>query len=170
MTWKSPNGQLLYRIGDVMISTNSENPSTFFGGTWQLLCPGRTLVCVDTNDRDFNKVKKTGGSKYLHSHNHSIDSSGTHTHTAYSTSAGSHFHATSSTGYREGANNWRTSGYTGTITNWGYDIATKYAGEHSHSVVINSCGGHSHVLSLTGSGNSQNLQPFMAVYIWVRIA
>ncbi|MFQ6874865.1 MAG: hypothetical protein ACLRSQ_10500 [Coprobacillus cateniformis] len=87
---------------------------------------------------------------------------------AYSTSAG--YYATSSTGYREGANNWRTSGYTGTITNWGYDIATKYAGEHSHSVVINSCGGHSHVLSLTGSGNSQNLQPFMAVYIWVRIA
>lgn len=61
MIWKSPNGQLLYRVGDVMISTNSQNPSAFFGGTWQLLCPGRTLVCVDTNDNDFNNVKKQVG-------------------------------------------------------------------------------------------------------------
>ena len=44
----------------------------WYGGTWELLCPGKTLVCIDTSDSDFNTVKKTGGSKYLQSHNHNI--------------------------------------------------------------------------------------------------
>ena len=70
MTWKSPKGELLYRIGDVMISTNSENPSAFFGGTWQLLCPGRTLVCVDASQKEFNTVKKTGEKRTLCYHWH----------------------------------------------------------------------------------------------------
>lgn len=170
MTWKSPNGQLLYRVGDVIISTNSNNPSTFFGGTWQLLCPGRTLVCVDKSDDDFNVPKKIGGSKYLQSHTHTCSSSGSHEHAVSVESAGNHYHDTNATGYRVGASNWKTSGYTGEITNWGYDIATKSAGVHSHNIIIKSGGEHSHTISLAGSGNTQNLQPFMVVYMWVRTA
>ena len=53
-----------YEIGDLYLTTNSENPNTKFGyGTWSLFGEGRTLVCVDTSDSDFNTVKKTGGEK-----------------------------------------------------------------------------------------------------------
>ena len=44
----------------------------WYGGTWELLCPGKTLVCIDTSDIDFNKVKKTGGSKYIQEHYHDL--------------------------------------------------------------------------------------------------
>lgn len=53
-----------YEVGDLYLTTNSENPNIRFGyGTWSLFGEGRTLVCVDTSDTDFNTVKKTGGKK-----------------------------------------------------------------------------------------------------------
>ena len=52
-----------YRIGDLFLTTIAENPSSYLGGTWELFGPGRTVVCVDTSDTDFNTVKKTGGKK-----------------------------------------------------------------------------------------------------------
>lgn len=68
----------IYKIGDIYITTNSENPADRFGGKWELFGPGRCLVCVDTSDTDFNTVKKTGGSKYLqqHTHDQSLKDSG----------------------------------------------------------------------------------------------
>lgn len=69
-----------YEVGDLYLTTKSENPSVRFGGTWELFGPGRTLVCVDKNDKDFNTVKKTLGTKtqalttaQLPSHNHSYN-------------------------------------------------------------------------------------------------
>ena len=52
-----------YPVGSIYLSVVNTNPSTWFGGTWELVAKGRTLVGVDTNDTDFNTVKKTGGSK-----------------------------------------------------------------------------------------------------------
>lgn len=52
-----------YEIGDIYLTTRVGNPNTLLGyGTWELI-PGKTLVCVDTSDSDFNIVKKTGGEK-----------------------------------------------------------------------------------------------------------
>lgn len=61
---------LIYPVGSIYLSTNSTNPSKWFGGTWEQIAKGRTLVGVDTNDTDFNTVKKTGGSKYIQNHEH----------------------------------------------------------------------------------------------------
>jgi hypothetical protein len=52
-----------YPVGSIYLSVNDTNPSVWFGGTWEQIAKGRTLVGVDTNDTDFNTVKKTGGSK-----------------------------------------------------------------------------------------------------------
>lgn len=53
-----------YAVGDLYLTTNSENPSERLGyGTWSLFGPGRTIVCVDTSQSEFNTVKKTGGEK-----------------------------------------------------------------------------------------------------------
>lgn len=74
---KDKNGNKLvsvpyYKVGDLFLTTNSENPSIRFGGTWELFGKGKTLVCVDTSDTDFNEVKKTGGSKYIQEHYHDL--------------------------------------------------------------------------------------------------
>lgn len=61
-----------YPVGSIYLSVNNTNPSTWFGGTWEQIAKGRTLVGVDTNDNDFNTVKKTGGSKYLQKHKHGL--------------------------------------------------------------------------------------------------
>lgn len=52
-----------FAIGDLFFTTNKENPSVRFGGAWELFGKGKTLVCVDENDSDFNEVKKIGGEK-----------------------------------------------------------------------------------------------------------
>lgn len=69
-----------YKVGDLFLTTNSENPSVRFGGTWELFGKGKTLVCVDTSDSDFNTVKKIGGEK---KHTLSESEMPTHTHTQY---------------------------------------------------------------------------------------
>ena len=72
---------LIYPVGSIYISVNSTSPHDLFGGEWELFSPGRTLVCIDTNDSDFNTVKKIGGSKYLQQHSHwqSLKDSGSRT-------------------------------------------------------------------------------------------
>ena len=62
-----------YPVGSIYLSVNNINPSQWFGGTWEQIAKGRTLVGVDTSDTDFNTVKKTGGSKYLQKHSHGIE-------------------------------------------------------------------------------------------------
>ena len=59
-------------IGYIYISTNSTSPEVLFGGTWQQIAQGRTLVGIDTSDSDFNSIGKTGGSKALQEHAHEV--------------------------------------------------------------------------------------------------
>lgn len=66
-----------YEIGDIYLTTRVGNPNTLLGyGTWELI-PGKTLVCVDTSDSDFNIVKKTGGEK---THKLTINELASHDH------------------------------------------------------------------------------------------
>lgn len=60
-----------YPIGSIFLSVNDTNPSTWFGGSWEQIAKGRTLVGVNKNDTDFNTVQKTGGSK-TNSHRHVV--------------------------------------------------------------------------------------------------
>ena len=71
------NGKLLYPVGSIYMSINSKNPSELFGGTWERIAKGKTLVGVDESDTDFNTSQKTGGEKThtltineMPSHNH----------------------------------------------------------------------------------------------------
>lgn len=66
----SINGKLLidifYPVGAVFESTNSENPSSFMGGTWERFGNGRVTVGVDEND---GTGTLSGGNKTLGSMN-----------------------------------------------------------------------------------------------------
>ncbi|HAV90211.1 MAG TPA: hypothetical protein DCW44_02920 [Eubacterium sp.] len=61
-----------YPVGSIYLSVVNTNPSIWFGGTWEQIAKGRTLVGVDTSDTDFNTVKKTGGSKQIQKHSHTL--------------------------------------------------------------------------------------------------
>ena len=52
-----------YPVGSLYFSINSTNPTEYFGGTWELFYPGKTIVGVNESDTSFNTVKKTGGEK-----------------------------------------------------------------------------------------------------------
>jgi hypothetical protein len=65
---KDKEGTYLYPnpyfpVGSIYLSVTDTNPKKWFGGTWEQIAKGRTLVGVDTSDSDFSTVKKTGGEK-----------------------------------------------------------------------------------------------------------
>ena len=112
----------MYPVGSIYISETDSTPTTVqnrfktFGKntTWEVYGKGKTLVGVDENDSDYEKVSTTGGSKsssytpsgtvgsttlttkQIPSHKHSI----VHTHTTPSTTigpSGDHTHSTQAT-------------------------------------------------------------------------
>ena len=142
----------IYPIGSIYISVNDTNPSTLFGNTWEAFGNGRVLVGVDSSQTEFNTVLKTGGHKELQSHNHSatISNAGSHQHTGNTLEV----QMKNTVNTRDCARNINSSyDYSGvTITN--------AAGDHSHNITINN----------SGNGNAGNLQPYICVYMWRRIA
>ena len=55
----------IHRVGDIIITTNDENPSNIYGGTWERYGEGRVLIGYDPNDSDYNKVGITLGNKSI---------------------------------------------------------------------------------------------------------
>lgn len=94
---KDKNGNKLvsvpyYRVGDLFLTTIATNPSSYLGGKWELFGPGRTLVCVDTSQTEFNLVKKIGGEK---EHTLTVDEMPSHRHPYgdyFGIAGGSKFH------------------------------------------------------------------------------
>ena len=50
-------------VGSIYLSVTNTNPSKWFGGKWEQIAKGRTLVGVDTSQSEVSSVKKTGGEK-----------------------------------------------------------------------------------------------------------
>lgn len=143
-----------FPVGFIYLSVVNENPSKYFDGTWELLCPGRTLVCVDTSQTEFNVVKKTGGSK-------------THKHTTGD--------------WALTLNQIPEHSHTGIFSvNNGVERKGGYGTSSEHTGVISEMGGTawtSYYTGTTGGGQAHNhgdtsqtsaLQPYMTCYMWVR--
>lgn len=67
---------IFYPVGSIFQSTNSKDPSTIMGGTWERI-KGKVLVGVDESDTDFSTVKKTGGAK---THKLTVNELASHSH------------------------------------------------------------------------------------------
>lgn len=138
-----------YPVGSIYLSVVNTNPSTWFGGTWELVAKGRTLVGVDTNDTDFNTVKKTGGSKtvtltvnQIPAHNHSMQMAGTR----LDANGDSLFRMQTGVGSNGGSF-------------WNLGLARTGNGSHDGGI--------------TNTGGSQahnNMPPYFTCYIWCRTA
>ena len=127
------------------------------------------------------------GSAGSHSHSASTDSAGWHSHSGTTDWAGSHTHdatinsngsstgggsglASSSMGYGSGYYNATIK--TKSAGSHTHSFSTNGTGSHSHTVSIGDAGAHSHTVSIgsTGSGQAMDiLNPYYALYIWVRV-
>lgn len=150
-----------YPVGSIYLSVNNTNPTRWFGGTWELIAQGRTLVGVDTSDADFNTVKKTGGSKTV-----SYTPSGTvNSHTLTVDEIPSH---------RHDSLNWNGSQISlNTLNASGYGLPwnnkSNADSQNFHTGYTGGGKGHNH--GFTGTASTINkVQPYFTCYIWCRTA
>ena len=123
-------------VGTILTTTNSANPTTYIGGTWERYGQGRALVGVDENDDDFSAIGKTGGEK---KHTLTIEEMPSHAHSMGRTA------------------NSGSSDYSGQKV-MGAPFNSSF---YQTSAATNPTG---------GDKAHNNLQPYVAVYIWKRTA
>lgn len=156
-----------YPVGSIYISTNTTNPSTYFGGTWERV-KGRFLLGADDSTY---KIGGTGGAASVSLSTSNLPA---HAHSFTTAGAGYHDHQVALNGdsgfnifYRLswGANN---TGYciTGNSTSGqssgaSFPSIAKGNGNHAHTGTTDN----------TGSGSAHNnMPPYLVVYIWKRVS
>jgi len=133
----------IYPIGSIYMSVSSTSPATLFGGTWVRWGNGRVPVGLDESQVEFNTTEKMGGSKYLQNHKHTT------------TDANYGF-----TTYKSG----------GSIARLGVQ-AVSPAAKMTFTADTNTKDiDYSKETASTGTGNSENLQPYITCYMWKRTA
>ena len=140
---------LVYPVGSIYLSTSDLNPSTFFGGLWEQIAQGKTLIGVGTGT-DINEVSKTfavGDTGGEYEHTLTIDEMPNHQHDVNDFSYG----------------RWG-------ITVTGYNDAS---GWNTPSIRSLTGAGSSGTLMAAPAGKGlshNNMQPYLAIYIWKRIS
>lgn len=139
----------IYPVGSIYLSVNSANPSTLFGGTWEAFASGRTLVGFHANEEEFNIVGKTGGSKTvaltveeMPSHKHRLE-----------------------TEFNEGE---QIVAMCEVAKNDGYNIFVCESANDTRYRRVQTVNRNT---TTVGSGQAHNnLQPYIVVYMWKRVA
>lgn len=167
--------QALYPVGSLYFNaSDSTDPGVLLGfGTWVAYAKGQVPVGLDTTQTEFATAGQTGGDKNLQSHTHTrgtmnITSTNNGLHPAWTDGSGGgimmnsqdagalYTSRPSSDGYWWAA--VTSSGGAGVNTQYhtriNFDASRTWTGE----------------TSAAGTGNSQNLQPYVTVYIWKRTA
>lgn len=135
----------IYPVGSIYLSLLNTNPSTLFGGTWEQIAKGKTLIGVDTSQTEFNTVRKEGGKK-SHNHNLDTDSAVASIQLNYD---GSAFYHEVRTSLGKIPKNYRSAPTEGT------------GGDYTHSSVWGA--------KLYGyTQETSNVPPYLTCYIWTR--
>lgn len=145
-------------IGSIYIGTTSTDPKVLLGGgEWERFAKGRVLVGVDENDSAFNGPNVSGGAK---THTLTVAEMPSHAHGA---SSGNDSPDHSHVYYRESFTNIAYApGGSGALVAQGSSYAPSTEGasaRHTHAITVNPNG---------GGGAHNNLQPYIAVYMWRR--
>ena len=139
---------MVSHVGQVIMSTTLDTAAkveAIYGGTWETWGAGRVPVGVDPNDSDFNAPNKTGGAKTV---SLTINQMPSHNHIP---------------------NDWSIV-MNNNYTNTGDRIPTGSGGGASAytNAYKNS---DNYVTRSTGGGQAHNnLQPYSAIYMWLRTA
>lgn len=180
-------------------SNDPTSPASFIGGTWErvegeFIMGASSAYPVGTTGGSATHTQTTAempshshsgstGSAGSHSHSASTGSAGSHSHSGTTGWAGAHSHATAMETYSSGdsanfyappyGSAWNTKGIsTDSAGSHTHTFSTNSTGSHSHSVSIGDAGAHTHTVSIgsTGSGQAMSiLNPYYALYIWVRV-
>lgn len=148
---------MIHPVGSIYLTLDNTNPSTLFGGTWEQISQGRTLLGAGTpvqnNYSGFGNLTNTeltynfGGAGSMggeYSHQLSISEMPNHSHNIYSDNSNSIVVGGGSSGY---------------YGNAGVDTS----GE-SYALKVLS------VDNTGGNSRHNNIQPYFVVYIWKRIS
>lgn len=117
---------LIYPVGSIYISTNSADPSTLFGGTWEAFGQGRVLIGAGTGDDGSTSLSFTAGGtggEYKHTLSVSEMPSHTHTQNAHNHTVGAHSHGLNS----------HTHSYTKATGVAGHTLTTNEMPSHYHT-------------------------------------
>lgn len=143
----------IYPVGSIYMSTVSTNPATLFGfGTWEAMPAGRVLLAQGKSS--WGTTYNAGSIGGEATHQLTVGELPQHTHTASTNTTGSHAHT------------YRT--FYGT-TGYGPDGSS----DREKTINTGSSGNHTHTVTINNTGSNQahnNLQPYIAVYIWKRTA
>ena len=169
----------IYPVGSIYISVNSTNPGALFGGTWEQIQEKFLLSAGDTH------TAGTTGGEFTHTL--TTAEMPVHNHTASSDSTGAHTH-TRGTMEIYGAWNRFWSEYDGTAgavqvtreeVGWlGHDVANVHGNADFYasrdwSGATSENGAHTHTITVNNNGSGSahnNTPPYLAVYMWKRIA
>ena len=149
-------------VGSYYWSNDSTSPATLFGGTWEALPAGYTLIAQGSGSDDFGSYTYTAGQKYgERKHQLTTDELPNHSHPASVSEAGEHIHTAATymdlDGGKDHINNFSCS----------YTVVRK------GTATVNSSGNHTHNITIgnTGGGQPHNtLPPSIACYGWRRTA
>ncbi len=163
---------LIYPIGSIYMSTSATNPGSLFGGSWERYALGRVLVGVSEGEGEWYFAGQAGGAKYhtltanempVHSHGQDAHNHGGGT----GGQSSNHSHRIGSRVLNDGGmyvvdRQVTSAGYYGTETGAYTDGANA---DHYHGIPAAQPG-----IWNNGSGwGHNNMQPYIAVYIWRRI-
>lgn len=149
----------VYPVGSIYMSVSSTSPATLFGGTWEQLKDRFLLGAGNTYTNG-----STGGST-TNNHTHNVTTSGTvQSHTLTINEIPSHSHYYGSDQDYGGYNG------SGTFQRGG----SNFRGNLSSSSTGGG-GGHSHgfsgaTVTSGGASDTNNMPPYLAVYMWKRTA
>lgn len=154
----------IYPVGSIYMSMSSTNPSSLFGGTWERIGVGRTLISAGGDDNavvDENNYTGRGTNTAEATWFPVGETGGEFSHTLTTTEMPSHGHS---------GNGWTFSVYKGTRSNetvggiggTGFLMTQVKAG--------GSWGGYGSVPAAGGGGAHNNMSTYLAVYMWKRTA
>ena len=174
-----------YPVGSIFINLNPIDPASILGGgVWERLDEGRVLIGANNSYEsgstggEFNHVI-TAGEMASHTHNATADRTTGHTHTRgtmeITGAVGFSCYVDDEEDHTYGA--FKRTTYSGNRMGGGYEDtvrhgfqfkasdswtgATDTSGAHGHTVTVDEAGGNV-AMSL--------MQPYLAVYMWKRIA
>lgn len=148
-----------YPIGSIYMSVNSTSPTTLFGGTWEALNEGRVLIGANST----YPVNSKGGEVI---HTLAVNEMPSHSHTRGTMNiTGSYYsRIVSSSNITTGAFEKGVSGRQPAIFREGYE---------TYDYKFNFDASNSWEGATSEEGGSQphnNMQPYLAVYMWKRIS
>ena len=164
--------KMIYPVGSIYLSVTDdtiEKVQERFGGTWEVFGAGRTLVGFNSSEIEFNEVQKTGGEK---THTLTLAEAPAHTHTRGTMNISGTLRINSDSGNAGvdapgagtgaiGAVNGTGCGSSGGGCGWNvwsgfnFNAASNWTGNTS---------------SAGGNGAHNNLQPYITVYMYKRVA